>query len=105
MNFWIVTYRGDTPTIEFEITHADTNQPLNLSGWNVFFSAKKRDGTLLFTKQMTVVDPEKGKVQVRLSHLDTDYVGQCIAEIEARKGNDTLTIAQGVLIIREDVKK
>lgn len=105
MDFEIVIYRGDTPTLEFTFSDVETGQPLNLSGWTLYFAAKKVDGTVFINKQMTITDPNSGKAQVALTEDETNNIGRHIAEVEARQDNDISTLAQGVLVIRSDVRR
>ncbi len=103
-DFEIIIYRGDTPTLEFEFTDIETNTPINLSGWTLHFAAKRSDGTLIINKQMTIVDPLAGKATVALTSDETNHVGRHTAEVEARTNTDILTLAQGVLVIRGDIR-
>ncbi|MCS7224948.1 MAG: BppU family phage baseplate upper protein [Armatimonadetes bacterium] len=103
-DFDITIFRGDTPTLEFTFLDGETSQPLNLSGWTLYFAVKHSDGTLLINKLMTVTDPTNGTAQVALTASETNAVGIHIAEIESRKDADILTLVQGLLRIRNDVR-
>ncbi len=103
-DFEVTIYRGDTPTLEFEFQD-DAGNPLNLSGWTLYFAAKRNDGQIFINKPMTITDPPAGKATVALTSTETDNVGRHLAEIEARKDSDVLTLAQGVLVIRGDIRQ
>lgn len=104
MGFKVRIFRGDAPTLIFTFTEQG-GQPLDLSGWTLYFAAAAEDGTLLIDKQMSVIDPLQGKASVMLSSTETARAGVYKAEVEARKGDTVLTLIQGYLVIVEDVRK
>lgn len=105
MKFTVKVFRGDTPKIVFNFIHTRTGTPLDLSDWQLFFSAKTEDGIFIVDKQMSVVAPLEGRASVTLNSKETGRAGRYIAEVEARRGDQILTLAQGFLVIQEDVRK
>ncbi len=104
-DFVITIFRGDTPTLEFTFTDPETNAPLNLSGWTLYFAVQTASGVVFINKAMTVTDPVNGVAHVSLTATETDTVGIHTAEVEARKDEEISTLAQGVVTIHPDIRQ
>jgi len=102
--FHIEVYRGDTPEIEFVFYDAENN-PLNLDGYTVYFTAIKPNGEVLFDVETRPVDLVNGKVSAKLTSEQTSVPGIYRCEFEGRKDDTILTLWQGWLVIRDDVRK
>jgi len=102
----IVIFRGDTPTLEASFMDEDGN-PIDLTDATVYVACRKETvmGDLLFNKTCTIVDAPKGRVRVKLTSTETEYVGKGIGEFEARYVDGTiLTLSQFIIIFKEEVR-
>lgn len=93
---------------EFVFINKETGKPYDLSGWILYFTARRRkDDALIIDKQMAVIDPQNGRAQLALSEKETNFVGIHKAEIQAKSntGVETVTLAQGDLVIHNTVRR
>ena len=97
----LMLYRGDTPTLNFQV-YDESGQPMNLLDWQLFFSFKI--GSHHVKKECDIYDPLAGKAQVTLSSEDTKEAGYTVCELEGRKEGVVYTFGQVLLCILEDVK-
>ncbi len=105
-DFVLEIFRGDDILLEFTLRDTRTGEPFNLSGYTLYFAAADKNGNLIINKQMSIVDPTSGKASTTLTKQETAKSGRYIAEIEGRlQTGEVTTFAQGLLIIREDIRK
>lgn len=89
--------RGDSETIEFELT--DNGEAVDLTGSEVFFTAKPAltndagDTTAVIKKNVTShSDPTEGKTQIILTSTDTNVTpGIYYYDIQVKKSGNIIT--------------
>ena len=101
--------RGDTASIEVQITQDGT--PINITGYTVFFTAKKNlsdsDASAAIKKDITShSDPVNGKTLVSLAPADTSSlaIGNYHWDLQLKSGAGAITsVTKQILEIIEDV--
>ena len=97
-------FRGDTPTLEFEILD-DTGNVVDLTDYVVYFAVKK-DDAIIIDKEASVFDPTVGLVRVTLTSEETNHIGFALGELEGRHIDGTITtFGQFLVRFLEDVRK
>lgn len=102
--FVIEVFRGDTVSIEVQFLQ-DDDSPLDLTGWSVYFAARKSDGTILVNKGVSMTNPANGIGILSFTPSDISIAGKFQCEFEARMGDQIKTLEQGYLVVREDIRK
>ncbi len=93
----ITLIRGDTSSIDFQLT--DNNTPVDLTGATVFFTAKPAltndttDSTAVIEVEVTThTDPINGKTVIPLSSTDTDITpGIYYYDIQIKRDTNIIT--------------
>jgi len=102
-----IIYRGDTPTKEYQFLQED-GSPIDLSAATVYVAMRKhkKGGDLFINKATTIYAATEGKVRVTYTETETDFIGDAIAEFEARYADGTiLTLGQIKVKFIEDIRK
>lgn len=101
---WTIV-RGDSLTYLVSFYNRD-GSPLNLSGWAVYFAARNKVTGRTIIKGMSVVEPQNGKCLLTITPSDFEEAGIYDAEFEARSDQgEIVTLSQGIITVRDDIKK
>lgn len=110
----LTTFRGDTFTLNFEFTDDDTGDPIDITGWILFFTMKEKvsdtDANALIKKEVTVhSNPTGGISAVTLESTDTDedeYVGNFFYDVQAKRPDTSIvTLCKGIIYFDSDVTR
>ena len=103
----IIIYRGDTPTIEVNVT--DDDGVFDLTGWAATLTCKINKSTLATLFQSVIANipnPEEGTILFELTSDNTDLTPrEYVYDVQLTKDDKVHTILEGIIQIKEDITK
>lgn len=102
----ITIYRGDTKTIQFNLTYSGLGTAFDATGYTPYLTVKgnfdSAGSPYLIEKSGTILNGSIANFS--LTSGNTNQVGQKAAELEMISGNDIITAKQFWIDFRQDVR-